>query len=61
MIEVAIVALKASLPNDYPDFVVPFEGQDEKEENEAAQEAADTNTQATDTDIKEENTVNENI
>lgn len=62
MIEVAIVALKASLPNEFPDFIVPLEGQEEKKEEPQTQETTDdTATEAKDTDIKEENTVNENI
>ena len=64
MIEVAVVALKASLPNEFPDFVAPLEGREEPEEakNQAsgAQEAADTTTEAKENDVKEESTVHEN-
>lgn len=62
MIEVAIVALKASLPNEFPDFVVPLEGQEEQKEEQNTQEAANQAvTESKENDIKEESTVHENI
>ncbi|HAN21142.1 MAG: hypothetical protein A2Y15_02695 [Clostridiales bacterium GWF2_36_10] len=47
MIEVAIISIKAALPNEFPDFIVPLEEKtaDKKEENTTAKEekAADEN------------------
>ena len=52
MIEVAVVAVKSALREEFPDFVVPYENQREKAETN------ETNTQENKT---EESTTEENV